>query len=470
MKEGHILNKLKEEKIKFVSFFFTDLLGKFHRITYSTEHLDITTFETGIAFDGSSIIAWKEIHHSDTLLSPDVNSMFMDPFTLESCACFICDVVDPETSASYSRDPRSIATNAERYLKASGIADTAFFGPEVEFFVFDDVQFDVSHYGSFYRLDGEENPANNALKFNDRNNLGHRPGIKGGYFPAQPIDALFDLRNEMCNALDSVGIHSILHHHEVASSQCEIGFKFSTLRSSADNAQKFKYVVRNVAASFGKSVTFMPKPIYKENGSGMHTHQSLWKNGEPIFFDSNGYAELSENALYYIGGVLKHAKAISAFSNPTTNSYKRLVPGFEAPAKLAYSANNRSAAIRIPATKSPSAKRIEARFPDPSANGYLAFAAMMMAGLDGIKNKIDPGKPADKDLYHLAVKEASKIPDISSSLCDAIAALKKDHGFLLEGGVFSEDIINAYIGIKEDDIRDFAAAPHPMEFVKYYSL
>ncbi len=285
MKEEHILNRLKAEKVKFISFFFTDLLGKFHRITYSTEHLDIETFNSGIAFDGSSIISWKEIHHSDTLLSPDVDSMFMDPFTLEPCACFICDVIDPETDSLYSRDPRSVATNAENYLKASGIADTAFFGPEVEFFIFDDVQFDVSHYGSFYRCDSEENPANNSVKFNDRNNLGHRPSVKGGYFPAQPIDSLFDLRNEMCNALDSVGIESLLHHHEVAASQVEIGFKFSTLKKSGDNIQKFKYVVRNVAASFGKSVTFMPKPIYKDNGSGMHTHQSLWKAGKPTFFN-----------------------------------------------------------------------------------------------------------------------------------------------------------------------------------------
>lgn len=465
-----VLRALKENNIKYVSFLFTDLLGKLHRITYAANQLDSDTFHNKISFDGSSIRSWKEIQHSDTLLKPDVESMFMDPFTLEPCACFICDVIDPNDGYHYLRDPRSIAHKAESYLRAQNFADEVYFGPELEFFVFDDVRFEVSPYASSYHLDSEENPYNNPKKLKDRNNLAHRPELKGGYFPVQPVDSSFDLRAEMCNTLESVGIKPLLHHHEVGAGQNEIGFVHDTLIQSADNVQKFKYVVRNVAASFGKSVTFMPKPIYQDNGSGMHVHQSLWNKGKSTFFDQDGYSQLSETALYYIGGIIKHAKAINAFTNPTTNSYKRLVPGYEAPVNLAYSAKNRSAAVRIPYSTSASAKRIEVRFPDPTANSYLAFSAMLMAGIDGIINKISPGDPRDQDLYHISDEEAGGIPLVAKSLEEAVMSLENDHAFLLAGGVFSEDVISAYIHMKKVEAQEVSMVPHPIEFQKYYSL
>ena len=467
--EKDLLKKLVEDDVKFIDFRFSDFLGKFHHITYRTINLTEFELQHGIRFDGSSIIGWKEVHQSDMLLKPDLSTVFFDPFFSELTAVIICDVYDPTENARYVLDPRSVAVKAEEYLKKSGIAELAYFGPELEFFVFDNVRFENSAMSSFFYLDSEESHHNSGKQY-ENGNLGHRSGHKNGYMPVPPMDSLHDLRSDMLLEGEKIGLKMLLHHHEVAQAQCEIGFEYDTLTKAADNIQKFKYVVQNVAASYNKTATFMPKPIYGDNGSCMHTHQSLWSKGKPLFYQKSGYAELSELCLYYIGGIIKHAKVLNAFTNPSTNSYKRLVPGYEAPVLMTYSEHNRSAAIRIPYTHSPNGKRIEARFPDPMANPYLAFSAMIMAGLDGIKNKIHPGAPHDYNLYSLGEKETKKIPHVSHSLREALLCLDKDRGFLKEGGVFDDDLIDSYIKLKMREVKQFEMAPHPIEFVMYYSL
>lgn len=463
------LRKIKDENIQFIDFRFTDTLGKFHHTTYKASFISESELQNGVMFDGSSIAGWKQINCSDMIIKPDLSTAFIDPFTSQSTLIIICDVIDPETQQGYDRDPRTIAKRAGNYLHSSNIGDKAYFGPELEFFIFDDVRFKNMPHESGFSLDSEEASWNNDKKY-ESGNLGHRVGVKGGYFPVPPIDLFNDIRSEMSLAIESVGMRPSVHHHEVAESQCEIGFEYDEILGSADNVQKFKYVIKNVAASYGKSATFMPKPLFGDNGSGMHTHQSIWKKGENLFYDKNGeYAELSEMCLYYIGGIIKHAKAINAFSNPSTNSYKRLVPGYEAPVQLAYSARNRSAAIRIPYVYNPKAKRIEARFPDPTANPYLTFAAMMMAGLDGIKNKIHPGKANDSDLYHLTEKEAKKIPTVCGSLREALNALNADREFLKVGNVFSNDMLDSYIKLKMKEVEQLETRPHPIEFEMYYA-
>ena len=467
MSAKEILDTIKKNDVQFVDFRFTDPRGKWQHTTYIANKVDDATFEDGVMFDGSSIAGWKSINESDMILMPDTSTAFMDPFTAQPTLVITCDIIEPSTGQSYSRDPRSTAKKAEAYLKYTGIGDTAYFGPELEFFMFDDVKFDSGMFSSFYHLESEENPSNSGKEY-PHGNLGHRPGIKGGYFPVAPVDSAQDIRGEMLTTLAEVGITPVLHHHEVAPSQHELGFDFSTLTFTADNIQKYKYVIQNVAHTYGKSVTFMPKPIYGDNGSGMHVHQSIWKDGKPLFA-GNGYADLSEMCLYYIGGIIKHAKALNAFTNPSTNSYKRLVPGYEAPVLLAYSARNRSASCRIPWTNNPKAKRVEVRFPDPTANPYLAFAAMLMAGLDGIQNKIDPGAAMDKDLYDLPPKELKKIPTVCGSLREALSNLDKDRSFLKAGGVFNDDFIDSYIELKMQDVMRFEMTPHPVEFDMYYS-
>ncbi len=467
-KAEEILSLLKKEVIEQVDFRFTDTLGKLHHITYKASNLTKSLLEYGIGFDGSSISGWKEINESDMQLKPDLDSWIMDPFTAMPCMIIFCNVFDPTTGKPYLRDPRSLVIRAEEYLKKSGVGEIAFFGPEIEFFIFDDVRYSITPNKAYCRVDSHEGPYNSGTKFAN-GNTGHRPDYKGGYFPVQPIDSLFDIRSEICSVLEEIGLKSTLHHHEVAASQCEIGFEYSTPMHSADNVQKFKYAVKNVADSYGKTATFMPKPVYGDNGSGMHTHQSIWKKGKNLFFKTGNYAELSESCLYYIGGIIKHAQAINAFTNPTTNSYKRLVPGFEAPVQLAYSARNRSAAIRIPFSNGEKAKRIEVRFPDPTANPYLAFAAMLLAGIDGIKNKIHPGSAIDKNLYALTPKEEKLIPKVSGSLCESLKQLSKDREFLKKGDVFSDDLIDSYIDLKMNEVRTWEMAPHPIEFKMYYS-
>lgn len=466
---SQFIKELEKQSIKFVSFCFSDIDGKLQRLTYYAKNIDAGILEKGVGFDGSSIKSWKEIHHSDTLIKPDLSTAFLDPFTNESCMCLICDVIDLDTGAAYVRDPRAIATKAENLVLGSGLADSIYFGPEMEFFIFDDIKFGISPQESFYHIDSEEGPYNTGKFEEGVPNLGHRTDFKGGYFPAQPMDKLFDIRAEMTSTLETVGLTPILHHHEVAASQCEIGFKHNTLKYSADNTQKFKYVVKNIAESFGKTATFMPKPVFGDNGSGMHTHISLWKKGANLFYKEGAYADLSQMCLYFIGGVIKHAKALNAFTNPTTNSYKRLVPGYEAPVNLAYSAKNRSAAIRIPHATSINSKRIELRFPDPASNPYLAFAAILMAGYDGIKNNIHPGAGIDKDLFHLTEADGIKIESVCGSLNEAIEHLNQDRAFLTEGDVFTNDFLDTYIALKEKEIKDLDTTPHPLEFKMYYS-
>jgi glutamine synthetase len=466
-----MVNKLtkliKENEAAFVDFRFTDPRGKLQHTTYIASQVGEEQIENGVMFDGSSIAGWKSINESDMILKPDLETAFMDPFTAMPTVVVFCDVLEPATGQPYNRDPRSTGRRAEAYLKYTGLADTAYFGPELEFFVFDDVRYEAKMNGSFVEIDSEEGPYNTGKRY-EIGNMGHRPGVKGGYFPVQPVDSLNDIRAEMMTALDAVGVIPILHHHEVAPSQCEMGIMFSTLVASADNCLKYKYVVHNVAHSYGKTATFMPKPIYGDNGSGMHTHQSLWKSNKPLFA-GNQYADLSEMCLYYIGGIIKHAKALNAFTNPSTNSYKRLIPGFEAPVLLAYSARNRSASIRIPYVMSANAKRIEVRFPDPMANPYYAFAAMLMAGLDGIENKIHPGEAMDKNLYDLPPEELKNVPTVCGSLREALEALDKDRDFLKKGDVFNDDQINAYIDLKMEEVHKFEHTPHPVEFQMYYS-
>jgi glutamine synthetase len=463
-----VLNKIKADGIEFVEFRFTDTLGKVHRITHHASVVSENTLLSGVGFDGSSIAGWKEINDSDMVLRPDLTTAFTDPFAAQPTMALICNVFDPATQQGYIRDPRTIAKNAERYLQESGIGDIAYFGPEPEFFVFDDVRFKSDPNESFYKLDSIESPHNSATEY-DVGNMGHRPDFKGGYMPVAPVDTLSDLRAEIAKVLQIVGVKPTLHHHEVAASQCEVGIMYDTLTNSADNIQKLKYVAKNVAASYGKSVTFMPKPIYGDNGSGMHVHQSIWKQGKTLFYQAGTYADLSELCLYYIGGIIKHGKAINAFSNPTTNSYKRLVPGYEAPTHLAYSARNRSASVRIPYSESAPAKRIETRFPDPASNPYLTFAALMMAGLDGIKNKIHPGEPQDGNLYELTAVEAQEIPAVAACLYEALDALDKDRAFLKAGGVFTDEMINAYIELKRAEAVEASQHPTPLEFKRYYS-
>lgn len=462
-----VLSFIKDNEVEFVDFRFTDAKGKWHHTTYHSSEVDEDLLSDGVMFDGSSIVGWKEINESDMILMPDANTIFLDPFSAQITAIISCDIIEPSTGQGYERDPRSTAKKAEEYLKQSGIGDTAYFGPELEFFMFDDVRFESGYNGSFVQIDSEEGPYNSGSDF-PSGNMAHRPKAKGGYFPVQPVDSMSDIRGEMVSVLRESGIEAILHHHEVAPSQNELGIKFGTLTSIADDVQKYKYIVHNVAASYGKTATFMPKPVKDDNGSGMHCHQSIWKDGQPLFA-GNGYADLSETALFYIGGIIKHAKVLNAFVNASTNSYKRLVPGFEAPVLLAYSARNRSASIRIPYVANPKGKRIECRFPDPTANPYFAFAAMLMAGLDGIENKIHPGEAMDKNLYDLPPEELKEVPTVASSFREALEALNTDREFLKKGDVFSDDQINAYIELRMSEIEELEQTPSPVEFLNYYS-
>ncbi len=458
---------VKKNDIKYVDLRFTDPRGKLQHVTQHVSTIDEDAFKEGIMFDGSSIAGWKAINESDMALIPDPDTAVMDPFYAEPTLAVFCDVYDPITRKPYERCPRSIAKKAIEYLNKSGVGDTAYFGPEAEFFVFDDVRFSVDSHNTFYKLDSSEAPMNTGREYAD-GNLGHRPRVKGGYFPVNPVDSAQDLRTEMLAVLSQMGVGVEKHHHEVASAQHELGMKFAPLVRCADNMQIYKYVVHNVAHTYGKTATFMPKPIFGDNGSGMHTHQSVWKGGKPLFAGRE-YAGLSQTALYYIGGIIKHARALNALTNPTTNSYKRLVPGYEAPVLLAYSARNRSASCRIPHSASPKGKRVEVRFPDPCANPYLAFAGMLMAGLDGIKNKIDPGKSMDKDLYHLPPAQLAKIPTVCNSLTQAIKNLNNDRDFLLKGGVFTDDMIDSYLDLKREEYDRVRMTPHPVEYDMYYS-
>ncbi len=462
-----VLKAIKDNDVKFVDFRFTDPRGKWQHLALATAAVDEAAFEDGVMFDGSSIAGWKAINESDMALMPDPTTAMLDPFSAQTTMILVCDVHEPSTGEAYSRDPRSAAARAENYLKASGIGDTAYFGPEAEFFVFDDVRFNVSMNETYYMLDSEEGPYNAGREFED-GNIGHRPAVKGGYFPVPPVDSGADLRSEMISVMEEMGVGVEKHHHEVAPSQHELGIKFDTLVRMADQLQIYKYVVQMVAHSYGKTATFMPKPVLEDNGSGMHTHQSIWKDGKPLFAGT-GYADLSETALFYIGGIIRHARAINAFTNPSTNSYKRLIPGFEAPVLLAYSARNRSASCRIPYVASPNGKRVEVRFPDPTANGYLGFAAMLMAGIDGIQNKIHPGDPMDKNLYDLPPEELKDVPTVCSSLREALDALDADRDFLKKGDVFSDDLIDGYLELKWEEVYNFEHTPHPVEFAMYYS-
>jgi glutamine synthetase len=463
-----ILDEIKTKEVKFVDVRFTDPRGKWQHVTFDLSAVDEEFLTEGTMFDGSSIAGWKAINESDMLLLPDLDTAFIDPFFAQTTLVINADVMEPTTGQRYGRCPRSIAKAAEAYVKSSGVGDTCFFGPEAEFFIFDDVRFEAGMSKAFYSIDSVEAAWNIGTEY-EQGNLGHRPSVKGGYFPVPPIDSAQDIRGEMLAIMGDLGIDPEKHHHEVASAQHELGCKFNTLLKAADNLQIYKYVVHQVAAAYGKTATFMPKPMAGDNGSGMHVHQSIWKAGKPLFAGS-GYADLSDTALYYIGGIIKHAKALNAITNPLTNSYKRLIPGFEAPVLLAYSARNRSASCRIPFAPGPKGKRVEVRFPDAGSNPYLAFAAMLMAGLDGIENKIHPGDPADKDLYHLPPEELKKIPTVCGSLREALAALDADRAFLKKGGVFSDDFIDSYIELKMEEVYTFEHAPHPVEFKMYYSV
>ena len=464
-----VLQMIKDNDVKFVDLRFTDILGKEMHLTVPAERIDEDTFDLGQPFDGSSFIGWRGIEASDMLLQPDPATARMDPFREANTLILTCDVLEPTTGKGYERDPRSTARRAEAYLKSTGIGDTAYFGPEPEFFIFDSVAWDHTPGKSFYRIESEEGPWATGLDL-EGGNLGHRNRMKGGYFPVTPVDSLANIRSEMCTLIEQQGVPVEIHHHEVGGAgQCEIGTKFSTLVERADWTQITKYTIWNVAAAFGKTATFMPKPVEGDNGSGMHVHQSIWKDGTNLF-SGNGYAGLSELALYYIGGVIKHARALNAITNPWINSYKRLVPGFEAPVKLAYSARNRSASIRIPHVTSPKARRIEVRFPDPLCNPYLGFSALLMAGLDGIENKIHPGEAADKNLYDLPPEENAKIPTVAPSLDAALDALDADREFLTRGGVFSNDMIDAYIAVKRKEVLRAQMAVTPLDFDLYYSL
>ncbi|BCV34905.1 MULTISPECIES: glutamate--ammonia ligase [Shewanella] len=464
-----VLQQLQELEVKFVDLRFTDTKGKEQHVSIPTHQVDADFFEEGKMFDGSSIGGWKGINESDMVLMPDPDSFVLDPFTEETTALIRCDILEPGTMQGYERDPRSIAKKAEEYLRSTGIADTVLIGPEPEFFLFDDVRFGTDMSGTFVKIDAKEAAWNSGTSYED-GNTGHRPFVKGGYFPVAPVDSSQDLRSAMCLVLEEMGQIVEAHHHEVATAgQNEIATRFNTLTKKADEIQELKYVIHNMAHAYGKTATFMPKPIVGDNGSGMHVHQSLSKDGTNLFAGDK-YGGLSETALYYIGGIIKHARALNAFTNPSTNSYKRLVPHFEAPVMLAYSARNRSASIRIPVVPSPKARRIETRFPDPMANPYLAFAALLMAGLDGIQNKIHPGDAMDKDLYDLPAEEAAEIPTVAESLEVALAALDADREFLTRGGVFSDDFIDSYLKLKQAEAERVSRTTHPVEFELYYSL
>ncbi len=463
----YISKLIKDHSIEFVDFRFTDTKGMWQHITQHVRTIDTETLDNGIFFDGSSIAGWKTINESDMILKPDLSTAIPCPFAAQSTLILNCDVMEPATGEKYRKDGRSIAKYAEEYMKDTGIADTAYFGPEAEFFLFDHVAFECSQNSTFYELDDEEGPYNSG-RYYEGTNTGHRPGPKSGYVPVAPLDSTHDIRSEMLSRLEEMGVETEKHHHEVAPSQNELGIKFNTLVTSADNIQKYKYVVHNVAMEYGKTATFMPKPIFGDNGSGMHVHMSLWQKNKPLFL-GDGYANLSDTALYYIGGIIKHAKALNAFTNPSTNSYKRLVPGYEAPVMLAYSSRNRSASIRIPIVTNKKATRLEVRFPDPMANPYIAFSALLMAGLDGIKNKIHPGDAMDKNLYDLPEREVKKIPTVCHSLRAALNALDEDRKFLKAGGVFNDAMIDSFINLKMEEVIRLEHAPHPVEFDMYYS-
>ncbi|ABU69590.1 glutamate--ammonia ligase [Vibrio campbellii] len=469
MSVENVLSLIQENEVKFIDLRFTDTKGKEQHISIPAHQIDADFFEEGKMFDGSSVAGWKGINESDMVMMPDASSAVLDPFTEDATLNIRCDILEPATMQGYDRDPRSIAKRAEDFMRSTGIADTVLIGPEPEFFLFDDVKFATDMSGSFFKIDDVEAAWNTGSDY-EEGNKGHRPGVKGGYFPVAPVDSSQDIRSAMCLVMEEMGLVVEAHHHEVATAgQNEIATRFNTLTTKADEIQIYKYVVHNVAHAFGKTATFMPKPLVGDNGSGMHVHQSLAKDGVNLFAGDK-YGGLSETALYYIGGIIKHARAINAFANPATNSYKRLVPGFEAPVMLAYSARNRSASIRIPVVPSPKARRIEVRFGDPAANPYLAFAAMLMAGLDGIKNKIHPGEAMDKDLYDLPAEEAAEIPTVAYSLKDALEELDADREFLTAGGVFSDDFIDSYIGLKSQDVEKVNMTTHPLEFELYYSV
>ena len=468
MSAADVMKMIKEKEVKFVDLRFTDTRGKEQHVSVPVKAFTTDKFESGHFFAGSSIAGWKSIEASDMLLMPDPDSARMDPFTDEPVLNITCDCVEPTDGKGYDRDPRTIAKRAEAYLKSSGLGDTAYFGPEPEFFIFDSVTWNVDMSGCFCKIKSEEAPWSSGEEY-EGGNMGHRAPVKGGYFPVPPTDTLQDIRNAMVLAMEQQGVECEVHHHEVgAMGQNEIGTKFNSLVKRADWMQILKYTVWNVAHSYGKTATFMPKPVVGDNGSGMHVHQSVWKEGKNLF-QGNGYSGLSDFALYYIGGIIKHAKALNAITNPGTNSYKRLVPGFEAPINLAYSSRNRSAACRIPLVTDPKARRVEVRFPDPTTNSYLAFAAMLMAGLDGVQNKIHPGDPIDKNMYDLPPAQAKKVQQVCSSLEMALECLNRDREFLTKGGVFSDDMLDAYCGLKHEELTRFRMTTHPVEFDMYYS-
>ncbi|WP_374589530.1 type I glutamate--ammonia ligase [Novosphingobium sp.] len=467
-KAKDIIQRIKDEEIEWVDLRFTDPKGKWQHLTMCAHVMGEDEFEDGLMFDGSSIEGWKAINESDMILKPDLDSVFVDPFSATPMLIVTCDIVEPSTGDLYGRDPRSTAKRAEAYVKTTGIGDTVYVGPEAEFFLFDDVRYYDGYNGNGFTIDDVELPTNTNTKY-EAGNMGHRPGVKGGYFPVAPIDSCVDIRGEMVSTMLEMGLPCDKHHHEVAAAQHELGLTFGTLVQTADRMQVYKYVVQQVAHAYGKTATFMPKPIKGDNGSGMHTHISIWDGGKPLFA-GNGYAGLSDMCLYFIGGVIKHAKALNAFTNPTTNSYKRLVPGYEAPVLLAYSARNRSASCRIPYGAGDKAKRVEFRFPDAMANPYLCYSALLMAGLDGIKNKIHPGEAMDKNLYDLPPAELAQVPTVCGSLREALESLEADHDFLLQGGVFTKDQIDSYIELKWPEVLRWETTPSPVEFDMYYSL
>ncbi len=467
MSAQDLLKTIADDQIEYFDVRFTDPRGKLQHVTLAADQVDEDFLEEGFMFDGSSISGWKSIEASDMKLMIDMDSAYVDPFYAEKTLCVHCTVVEPDTGEAYDRDPRGTALKSEAYLKASGIGDVAYMGPEAEFFLFDDVRFSNTINKVSYEVDAQDASWNTDTEY-EMGNMGHRPGLKGGYFPVNPIDDAQDIRSEMLSTMKRLGMKVDKHHHEVGSCQHELGLIFGSLTKQADELQKFKYIIHNVAHAYGKSATFMPKPIYGDNGNGMHVNMSIWKDGKPLFAGDK-YADLSQEALYFIGGILKHAKSLNAFTNPTTNSYKRLIPGFEAPVLRAYSARNRSGCMRIPWTESPKAKRVEARFPDPAANPYLCFAALLMAGLDGIKSKIDPGEAMDKNLYDLPAEELEGIPTVCGSLHEAMEELKADHDYLLAGDVFTKNQIDGYIALKMEEIQTYEQTPHPVEFMMYYS-
>ena len=467
MSADTMLKTISDESVEYVDIRFTDPRGKLQHVTVMADQVDADFIEEGFMFDGSSIAGWKSIEASDMKLMIDTDSAYVDPFYAEKTLCVHCSVVEPDTGEAYERDPRGTAEKAEAYLKSSGVGDVAYMGPEAEFFLFDNVKFSNEMNKVSFEVDALDAAWNTDTDY-EMENTGHRPGVKGGYFPVNPIDDGQDIRSEMLSTMKRLGMKVDKHHHEVASCQHELGLIFNSLTKQGDELQKYKYVIHNVAQAYGKSATFMPKPVAGDNGTGMHVNMSIWKGGKPLFAGDK-YADLSQEALYYIGGILKHAKSLNAFTNPSTNSYKRLIPGFEAPVLRAYSARNRSGCVRIPWTESPKAKRVEARFPDPSSNPYLCFSALLMAGLDGIKNKINPGEAMDKNLYDLPAEELADIPTVCGSLREAIEELQKDHDYLLAGNVFTKDQIDGYIELKMEEIESYEHTPHPVEYGMYYS-